>query len=68
MLWTCSTPGVALTYFSMRQVIVFSTSFGPSPGACVPIDEHGRCELGKRVDAHARRHDRREDEEADSTA
>ena len=33
MLWTCSTPGVALTYFSMRQVSVFSTSLAASPGA-----------------------------------
>src|SRR5579859_7464669 len=46
-LSTCSTPGVALTYFSRRQVIVFSTSFGPSPGASVPTTSTGGVSSGK---------------------
>src|SRR6185369_5358785 len=46
VLWTKSTPGVALTYFSMRQVIVFSTSFGPSPGASVPTTRTGGVNSG----------------------
>src|SRR3954465_11155518 len=47
VLWTKSTPGVALTYFSMRQVMVFSTSFGPSPGASVPTTSTGGVSSGK---------------------
>ena len=31
----------------MRQVIVFSTSFGPSPGACVPTTSTGGVSSGK---------------------
>src|SRR5262245_12216518 len=46
VLWTKSTPGVALTYFSMRQVIVFSTSFGPRPGASVPTTSTGGVSSG----------------------
>src|SRR6476646_9284089 len=46
VLWTKSTPGVALTYFSMRQVIVFSMSFGPSPGASVPTTSTGGVNSG----------------------
>src|SRR5581483_7480097 len=46
MLWTCSTQGVALTYFSMRHVSVFSTSFGPSPGAMVPTTRTGGVSSG----------------------
>src|SRR3954470_20015556 len=47
VLWTKSTPGVALTYFSIRQVMVFSTSFGPSPGASVPTTSTGGVSSGK---------------------
>src|SRR5437763_11310878 len=47
VLWTNSTPGVALTYFSMRQVMVFSTSLGPSPGASVPTTSTGGVNSGK---------------------
>src|SRR4051812_19656249 len=47
VLWTKSTPGVALTYFSMRQVMVFSTSLGPSPGASVPTTSTGGVSSGK---------------------
>ena len=68
MLSTWSTPGVALTYFSMRQVIVFSTSFGPRPGRQRADDEHRRRQLGERVDRHARRDDRREDDQRDRRA
>ena len=39
-------PGVALTYFSMRQVIVFSTSLGPRPGASVPTTSTGGVSSG----------------------
>src|SRR5579863_8170317 len=46
-LSTWSTPGVALTYFSSRQLIVFSTSFGPSPGASVPTMSTGGVSSGK---------------------
>src|SRR6202142_959908 len=46
LLSTWSTPGVALTYFSMRQVMVFSTSFGPSPGAKVPTTSTGGVSSG----------------------
>ena len=46
VLCTNSTPGVALTYFSMRQVIVFSTSLGPSPGARVPTTSTGGVSSG----------------------
>src|SRR5450432_160486 len=46
VLWTKSTPGVALTYFSMRQVIVFSTSFGPRPGTRVPTTSTGGVSSG----------------------
>src|SRR5579862_180373 len=45
-LSTCSTPGVALTYFSMRQVSVFSTSLGPRPGAIVPTTRTGGVSSG----------------------
>ena len=45
-LCTCSTPGVALTYFSMRQVRVFSTSFAASPGASVPTTSTGGVRSG----------------------
>ena len=62
-LSTWSTPGVALTYFSRRQVSVFSTSFGPRPGRERADDEHRRRELGEGVDAHARRDDAGEDDE-----
>src|SRR3954467_8098769 len=47
VLCTKSTPGVALTYFSMRQVMVFSTSFGPRPGASVPTTSTGGVSSGK---------------------
>src|SRR4029079_12333998 len=47
VLSTWSTPGVALTYFSIRQVIVFSTSLGPSPGAKVPTTSTGGVSSGK---------------------
>src|SRR6201747_2816985 len=47
VLSTWSTPGVALTYFSMRQVMVFSTSWGPSPGARVPTTSTGGVSSGK---------------------
>ena len=40
-------PGVALTYFSSRQETVFSTSFGPSPGASVPMISTGGVSSGK---------------------
>src|SRR5215471_13499078 len=46
VLCTKSTPGVALTYFSMRQVIVFSTSFGPRPEASVPTTSTGGVSSG----------------------
>src|ERR1700690_3091647 len=46
VLCTESTPGVALTYFSMRQVIVFSTSLGPRPGANVPTTSTGGVSSG----------------------
>src|SRR4051812_32568566 len=46
VLSTWSTPGVALTYFSMRQVMVFSTSLGPSPGASVPTTRTGGVSSG----------------------
>src|SRR6185312_7336070 len=44
---TWSTPGVALTYFSRRHVMVFSTSLGPRPGACVPTTSTGGVSSGK---------------------
>src|SRR3954469_10927093 len=47
VLSTWSTPAVALTYFSMRQVMVFSTSLGPSPGASVPTTKTGGVNSGK---------------------
>src|SRR5436305_750432 len=47
VLCTNSTPGVALTYFSMRQVMVFSTSLGPRPGASVPTTSTGGVSSGK---------------------
>ena len=65
-LSTWSTPGVALTYFSRRQLIVFSTSFGAEAGRQRADDEHRRRQLGKRVDAHARRDHAREDDEPDA--
>ena len=46
-LSTWSTPGVALTYFSSRQLIVFSTSFGPRPGQRVPMMSTGGVSSGK---------------------
>src|SRR5215471_8428216 len=46
VLCTKSTPGVALTYFSIRQVIVFSTSLGPRPGASVPTTRTGGVSSG----------------------
>src|SRR5450759_492879 len=46
LLSTWSTQGVALTYLSMRQVIVFSTSLGPSPGAKVPTTSTGGVSSG----------------------
>src|SRR5690349_5709304 len=46
VLSTCSTPGVAETYFSRRHVSVFSTSFGPRPGACVPTTRTGGVSSG----------------------
>src|SRR5512135_2958189 len=36
VLSTCSTPGVALTYSSTRQVILFSTALGPNPRGSLP--------------------------------
>src|SRR5512143_3924582 len=47
LLSTWSTPGVALTYFSIRQVMVFSTSLGPRPGASVPTTSTGGVNSGK---------------------
>src|SRR5512138_3424244 len=47
VLSTWSTPGVALTYFSTRQVMVFSTSLVPRPGACVPTTSTGGVSSGK---------------------
>src|SRR5664279_4133574 len=47
LLSTWSTPGVALTYFSTRQVMVFSTSLGPRPGASVPTTSTGGVSSGK---------------------
>ncbi len=43
---TWSTPGVALTYFSRRHEIVFSTSRGPRPGHCVPMISTGGVSVG----------------------
>ena len=45
-LSTWSTPGVALTYFSRRHDMVFSTSFGPRPGARVPMMSTGGVSSG----------------------
>ena len=45
-LSTWSIPGVALTYFSRRHDTVFSTSFGPRPGARVPMMSTGGVSSG----------------------
>ena len=47
MLSMCETPGVALTYFSMRQVMVFSMSRAPRPGTWVPMTSTGGVSSGK---------------------
>src|SRR5579871_69310 len=45
-LWTWSTPGVELTYFSSLHEIVLSTSSGARPGQSVPMTSTGGVNWG----------------------